>query len=202
MHTPTNKPRLFWIGGGRRAIRQFGDARMNGNSQDNYDIEYFLTRTSNNGQVSHFAPTLQSLKSAHDIVRRHEKRRQAAAKAGRRNALARGPALGGVVSDNIIPIHGHVWTRPSSRLIQSRRYSPAYDSLAHPPHARRASLQREARRLSRYVRVATPPSFGACSLARYDDVQDVALERFVVMAVQGLAIALGLSGLVVLLTLL
>jgi len=177
---------------------------MSSYSRDSYEIDYYRIPSSNNGRFDHFAPTIQSLKAAQDIVRRYEKRRHAATKLSRR---ARGavatplPALGGAASDNVIPFRAPIWTRPSSRLVYSRHTSAPH-RLSPAPRARRASIQAEARRVSRYLRASAPSPLSAMDPAIGAGVQIDPLAGFVVMAVQGMAVILGLSGLLVLLTLL
>ncbi len=171
--------------------------------QDNYEIEYYRIPSTNDSRISQFAPSVQSLKAAQDVVRRYEKRRRAAAKLVRQS---RGPAaplpsaVGDAVSDNIIPFRSPVWTRPSSRLVYSRHPSPPHPRSS-APHAKRASLQQEARRLSRYIRTSTAPPISALRPAMCDDVQSGMLDPFAVMAIQALAVVLGLGALLALLTL-
>jgi hypothetical protein len=176
---------------------------MSSYTQDNYEIEYFRTPRSNNDRIDHFAPSLQSLKAAQDIVRQYEKRRRAAAKSNRPDRRAVTPlpsARGPVITDNIIPFHTPVWARPSSRLVYSRHASPAYPPSS-APRARRASLQSQSRRLSRHIRVITPSPVGASQRDVCDDAQSAMLQNIGLIAIQGLAVVLGLSGLLVLLTL-
>jgi len=103
-----------------------------------------------------------------------------------------------VRNDNIIPFHSPVRARPSSRLVYARHLAQPY-ALAPTPHARRASLQKEARRHSRHLR-ASP--LGAMDAVIFDGVQADMLEHFGVMAIQALAVIVGMGALLVLLTLL
>jgi len=176
---------------------------MTNYSRDNYEIEYYRIPLSNNVRADHFAPNIQSMKAAQDIVRRHEQRRRAAAKLNRqsRGTLTPTPsAPGATVSENVIPFRGPVWVRPSSRLLYSR-YSRSSNTLSPVPRARRASIQAEAQRASR-LRAPTSKPINATGAAIFDDVADDTLDRFAVMAIQGLAVMLGLGGMLVLLTML
>jgi len=177
---------------------------MRNYSRDNYDIEYYHVPHSNNVRIDYFAPSIQSLKAAQDMVRRHEQRRRAAAKLNRqsRGTLTHKPsAPGAAVSENVIPFRSPVWARPSSRLFYSR-YSRSPHTLSPEPRARRASIQAEAQRVSRYLRAPIPKPINATGTAIFDGVADDTFGRFAVMAIQGLAIILGLGALLVLLTML
>ncbi len=193
---------LFSISGARRESAVFGDSRMARYSEDNQEMDWYRRSPSNNVRLDYFSPSIQSLKVAQDIVRRHEKGRRAAANLSHQS---RGPttpppssvdAAGG---DNILQFRSPVWARPSSRLVYSRHYSPP-DPLSHTPCARRASLQRRRRRLSRQARALTASPSGALNTVAFDDVQSDILAHFGVMAIQAMAVVLGLSGLLVLLT--
>lgn len=179
--------------------------RMKNYSHDNYEIEFYRIPSTNNSRVDHFAPSIQSLKAAQDIVRRYEKRRRAATKLNRQirgTAPLRSRAVKPAESDNVIAFRGPVWTRPSLRLVYSRHVSPPHDSPSQAPPARRGSLQREARTHSRYIWSAAPSPLEALRAASCDDLDSSLVQHVVVMAVQGLAVVLGLGGLLALLTLL
>jgi len=176
---------------------------MGGYSHDKYDIQYYRTPSSGAGQIDYFAPSLQSLKSAQDIIRRYEKKRRAEAKLSRQGRGARttrAPTLGAAVSDNVIPFRSPVWTRPSSRLVYSRHASPPY-TRSSSPYARRATLQQDARRLSRNIRALTSAPVSAFNPIIIEGVQRDMLGHFGVMAIQAAAVVLGLSCLLALLTL-
>jgi hypothetical protein len=137
-------------------------------------------------------------------VRRYEKGRRAAAIRDRQSRRTVPPAPSSVSaagSDNVIQFRSPIWARPSSRLVYSRHYSQPHP-LSPSARARRASLQREARRLSRYDRASMASPVYALNPVAFGDVQSDMLTRFGVMAVQAMAVVLGLSGLFVLLTLL
>jgi len=177
---------------------------MAGYSQDSYEIEYYRIPSRNRVRVDHFAPSIQSLQAAQDIVRRYEKGRRAAAIRDRqsRRTVASAPSAVGVAGgDNVIQFRSPVWARPSSRLVYSRHYSQP-TPLSPSSRARRTSLQRDARRLSYSARGSTALPLDALNPVAFDDVQSDMLARFGVMAIQALAVVLGLSGLFVLLTLL
>jgi hypothetical protein len=172
-------------------------------SKENYEIEYYRTSSSDTNQTDHFAPSIESLKSAQDIIRRYEKERRAATKPNRRGRAtvkALRPTLKAALGDNIIPFGNRVWARPSLRLSRSRHLWLPY-TLSPASRARRAFLYTEARRGSRYVRPSTPSPMGSADPVVFRDVQTNMAERLSVMAIQGLAVALGFSGLLVLLTL-
>ncbi len=172
-------------------------------SQDNHEVDYYSRSTSNDVRPDYFAPSIQSLKAAQDIVRRDEKARRAAAnltRQSRRTTAPRPSAVGAAGCDNIIQFRNPVWARPSSRLVYSRHYSPPYPS-SPARRARRASLQRQTRRLSRYATGLTGKPLGALKTIALDDVQSDMLAHFGIMAIQATAVALGLGGLLVLLTL-
>jgi hypothetical protein len=173
---------------------------MSNSSQEKYGIINYRAPGVRASFSNDFMPSRQSLKSAQDIVRRSEKRRRAAAlsRHGHRSGTVSSSAAGPARSDNVIPFHSPVWARPSARLVYSRHLAQPY-ALAPTPHARRASLQKEARRLSRHLR-ASP--FGAIDGVIFEGVSTDALEHFGVMAIQALAVILGMGALLVLLTLL
>ncbi len=177
---------------------------MSSSYQEKYNIVYYRAQSAKASLLNDFAPSRQSLRAAHDIVRRSEKRRRAAAKLSRHSRVAvtsHSPALSVPVSDNIIAFNGPVWARPSSSPVYSRPRSSPY-ALSPAPHARRASLQRQARRLSRHVRASTSWSAAALGPGIIDGVEKEALEHFGVMAVQALVVILGMGALLALLTLL
>ncbi len=177
---------------------------MKNYSRENYQIDYYRIQNSNNVRVDQFTPSIQSLKAAQDIVRRYEKRRRAAAKISRKSRGAfmhTSSASGAAVSDNIVPFRSPVWVRPSSRLFYSR-HPTSPNTLSPAPHARRASIQAEARRVSHYLRAPTAKPINATGAAILDGVADETFDRFAVMAIQGLAIMLGLGALLALVTML
>jgi len=173
-------------------------------SRDNYDLGHYRIPSSNNLGIDQFSPSIQSLKAAQDIVRRHEKKRRAAAKLNRqrRGAFTPAPsALGAGASDNIIPLRSPLWARPSSRLFYSR-HSTSPNTLSPAPRARRASIQAEARRVSHYLRAPTAKPINTTGAVILDGVAEDTFDRFAVMAIQALAIILGLGALLALLTML
>jgi hypothetical protein len=176
---------------------------MSNYSQDNYAINYYRIPRSKSESIDHFAPSIQSLKAAQDIVRQYEKRQRATAKLNRQNrrAATAMPPARAAIRDNVIPFHAPVWARPSSRLIYSRHISQPY-SLSPAPRARRASLQSHARRLSRHIINSAPSPVDALNRVICDSDQSDMLQNVGLIAIQALAIVLGLGGLLVLLTLL
>lgn len=172
-------------------------------SRENYEIDYNRIPDSDNGRVNYFAPSIQSLKAAQEIVRRYEKRRRTAAKLnrqGRGTATSLSSGLGARATDNVVPFQSPVWTRPTSRIIYSRHASPPWPQPP-APRARQASHRTEVLRLSRYIGASRPSPVSALRPAICDGVEDVMLDPLAVMAIQGLAVVLGLSGLFALLTL-
>jgi hypothetical protein len=173
--------------------------------QQNYDIEYYRPDNSYLDQADLFSPSIQSLKSAQDAIWRYEKSRLEMAKRDFEcfgTVTSSRPVfdLSIAVGDKIIPLRSRVWPRPASRA-RARRSWPPY-ALSPASRSRRTHRQREAWRSARHVGALTPsptPSRGAMIL---DDVQSGMLERFGVMATQGLAIVLGFGGLLMLLKML
>jgi len=172
-------------------------------SRDHYEIDYYKTPNSNDNLTDQFAPSLESLKAAQAIVRRYEKRRRAAAKLSRPNRGAAVPqtAVAAAISDNVIAFRSPVWARPSSTLVYSRHTSAPY-TLSPAPHARRASLQGDVRRRARYDRISAPWPPSPLEPAINDGVQSDIFQNVGVMAIQAMAVALGLTGLLMLLLLL
>lgn len=178
---------------------------MSNYSQENYEIEYCWPTSSDANPTDYFGPSLQSLKSAQDIISRYEKKRRAVAERDRQNrgiGMASPTALdmGFAVGDNIVLIRSRVWARPSSRLSRSRHNSQPY-TLSPATRARRVSPKREALRAARHLMASTPWPTSAAAPVIWDGVQSDLLERLGVMAVQGLAVILGFGGLLALLKL-
>lgn len=174
---------------------------MTNYSRHNYEIDYYRIPGSSNGRVDRFAPTIQSLRAAQDIVRRYENGRRTAAKTGRQSRVtftAHNPALRAGVDDNVIAFRSPVWARPSSRLIYSRHPSPP-STRSPGARARRASIQAEAQRVSRDFRASTASPVRSATSDTFDAASNEMLDRIMVMAIQGLAVVLGLSGLLALL---
>ncbi len=172
---------------------------MRCDSQDAFEIELYQLKSADTHLSDHFTPSLQSLRSAHEIIRRYNKKRRGLQR--RRTVTASTPGLGVsiAVGENIIPLRSLGWPRPSSRLSRSRHYAPPYtQSPASRP--RRASSQREAWRASRYVTTSGPSPIGSKDAVIVDGVHGDLLERLGVMAIQGLAVSFGLSGFLVVLS--
>ncbi len=150
-----------------------------------------------------FAPSVESLKNAHDIVRRYERGRRSLERRTLkvRETVNNSPVVLDMViavGDNIIPLRGRVWAGPSSRLSRPRHASPPY--IPSPAsRARRASMRRNALRASRYVTVSKLSPMVPMAPVIFDDVQSDMLERLGVMTIQGLAVVLGFLGLLALL---
>jgi hypothetical protein len=176
---------------------------MSSYSKENYAIDDHNFSSMDEYQGDFFAPTVESLKNAHDVVRRYERGRRSLE---RRNIQVRetgntSPVVLDMmiaVGDNIIPLRGRVWAGPSSRIARSRHSSRPY-ILSPASRARRASTRRNALRASRYVTVAKLSRIVPADPVIFDDVQSDMLERLGVMAIQGLAVLLGFIGLLALL---
>jgi len=178
--------------------------------EHNYQLDYYRETTEDNHQTYQFVPDIRSIRAAHALIRRHEKKRRMMtklARQARKTFSASRPTLEAAIAlgDNIIPIRRLGAPRPASRLAPSR-YRPRPYARSPAAYDRSPSPQRQALRSSRYVapqRLWSPGSENvrARDTDAFEGVTSEILSSIGFMALQGLAIALGLGAVLALLNL-